>query len=76
MIATEAMEVREELEELLHVHSFDNWQERCHGAVVRKNLTLAVSDDHAGTWEEKTVTLRSHVKNLYKLMCCDWLMSS
>lgn len=76
LIAAEAMEVREELEELLHVHSFDNWQERGHGAVVRKNLTLAVSDGHAGTWEVETVTLRSHVRNLCKLMHCDQLMSS
>lgn len=64
MIATEAMEVRKELEELLHVHVFDNWQDRCQGAVVGKNLTLAVSDVHAGTWEKETVTFRSHIRNL------------
>lgn len=64
LIATEAMEVHKELEELLHVHGFDNWQKRCEGAVVGKNLTLAVSDVHAGTWEAETATFRSHIRNL------------
>lgn len=57
LIATEAMEVREELEELLHVHVFDNWQERCQRAVVGQNLTLAVSDVHAGACVPVTLVL-------------------
>ena len=65
LIATEAMEVREELEELLHVHVFDNWQERCQRAVVGQNLTLAVSDVHAGAWEVETLTVSSRIRNLY-----------
>lgn len=57
LIATEAMEVREELEELLRVHIFDNWQEGCQGAVVGQNLTLSVSDVHAGACIPMTLVL-------------------
>ena len=64
LIATEAMQVREELEELLRVHGFDNWQERCQRAVVGQNLTLAVGDVHAGAWEVETLTVRSQRSNL------------
>lgn len=64
LIATEAMEVREELEELLRVHIFDNWQEGWQRAVVGQNLTLSVGDVHAGAWEVETLTVRSRIRNL------------
>jgi hypothetical protein len=33
--------------------------------VVGQNLTLAVSDVHAGAWEVETLTVRSRIRNLY-----------
>ena len=58
LIATEAMEVREEFEELLHFHAFDNGEGRCQRGVVGQYLTLAVGDVHAGTWEGEKITFR------------------
>lgn len=49
LIAAEAMEIREELEELLYFHAFDKWEERYQRGVVGQHLTLAVGDVHAGT---------------------------
>ena len=49
LIAAEAMEIREELEELFYFHAFDKWEERYQRGVVGQHLTLAVGDVHAGT---------------------------
>lgn len=59
LIAAEAMEVHEELEELLHIHVFHNGGGRGWRGVVGQHLTVAVGDVHAGTWGVRIIPFRS-----------------
>lgn len=63
LIAAEAMEVHEELEELLHFHVLDNREERCECGLVGQQLTLAVGDVRTGAWGVKIIIFRSrHIR--------------
>lgn len=58
LIAVEAIEVTEELQELFHFNTFDNGKNWSYsGVVIWQHLALAVGDISAGTCEIKTIYL-------------------